>query len=278
MEGDSGYRTAKSFMRMLVPSHAKRVQPYRDSLPLFARHQVEGELDSIHEATVQLPSGGYIVICPTEALVAIDVNSGRATRERSIEETASKTNLEAASEVARQLRLRDLAGLIVVDFIDMEESRNIRAVERRFKEALQSDRARIQMGRISGFGLLEMSRQRLRPSVQEISSVDCPHCAGSGRVRSIESAALQALRAIEEEGVRGRAARVRASVPTAVALYLLNGKRAILGDIEARYGMAVTLDADDAPGAARMSGRGRGSARRRRGGGPRCPCGPCAAA
>ena len=248
VEGDPGYRTAKSFMRMLVPSHAKRVQPYRDSLPLFARHQVEGELDSIHEATVQLPSGGYIVICPTEALVAIDVNSGRATRERSIEETASKTNLEAASEVARQLRLRDLAGLIVVDFIDMEESRNIRAVERRFKEALQSDRARIQMGRISGFGLLEMSRQRLRPSVQEISSVDCPHCAGSGSVRSIESAALQALRVIEEEGVRGRAARVRASVPTAVALYLLNGKRAILGDIEARYGMAVTLDADDAPG------------------------------
>ena len=180
--------------------------------------------------------------------MAIDVNSGRATRERSIEETASKTNLEAASEVARQLRLRDLAGLIVVDFIDMEESRNIRAVERRFKEALQSDRARIQMGRISGFGLLEMSRQRLRPSVQEISSVDCPHCAGSGRVRSIESAALQSLRAIEEEGVRGRAARVRASLPTAVALYLLNGKRAILGDIEARYGMAVTLDADDAPG------------------------------
>ena len=249
VEGDPGYRVAKSFMKMLVPSHAKRVQPYRDSLPLFSRHRVEGELDSMHEATVQLPSGGYIVICPTEALVAIDVNSGRATRERSIEETAAKTNLEAAAEIARQLRLRDLAGLIVVDFIDMDEARNARAVERRFKEALQSDRARIQMGRISGFGLLEMSRQRLRPSVQEISSVDCSHCAGSGRVRSVESAALHALRAIEEEGVRGRAVGVRATVPPAVALWLMNGKRASLGDIETRYGMKVSFETDDAPGA-----------------------------
>ena len=249
VEGDPGYRVAKSFMKMLVPSHAKRVQPYRDSLPLFSRHRVESELDSMHEATVQLPAGGYIVICPTEALVAIDVNSGRATRERSIEETATKTNLEAASEIARQLRLRDLAGLVVVDFIDMDEARNARAVERRFKEALQSDRARIQMGRISGFGLLEMSRQRLRPSVQEISSVDCPHCAGSGRIRSVESAALHALRAIEEEGVRGRAAGVRATVPPAVALWLMNGKRASLGDIETRYGMEVSFDTDDAPGA-----------------------------
>ena len=249
VEGDPGYRVAKSFMKMLVPSHAKRVQPYRDSLPLFSRHRVESELDSMHEATVQLPAGGYIVICPTEALVAIDVNSGRATRERSIEETATKTNLEAASEIARQLRLRDLAGLVVVDFIDMDEARNARAVERRFKEALQSDRARIQMGRISGFGLLEMSRQRLRPSVQEISSVDCPHCAGSGQIRSVESAALHALRAIEEEGVRGRAAGVRATVPPAVALWLMNGKRTSLGDIEARYGMKVSFDTDDAPGA-----------------------------
>lgn len=236
VEGDPGYRVAKSFMKMMVPSHARRVQPYRDSLPLFSRHRVESELDSMHEATVQLPSGGYIVICPTEALVAIDVNSGRATRERSIEETAAKTNLEAAAEIARQLRLRDLAGLIVIDFIDMDEGRNVRAVERRFKEALQSDRARIQTGRISGFGLLEMSRQRLRPSVQEISSVDCLHCAGSGRIRSVESAALHALRAIEEEGVRGRAAGVKATVPPAVALYLMNGKRASVGDIEARYG------------------------------------------
>ena len=249
VEGDPGYRVAKSFMKMMVPSHARRVQPYRDSLPLFSRHRVEGELDSMHEATVQLPSGGYIVICPTEALVAIDVNSGRATRERSIEETAAKTNLEAAAEIARQLRLRDLAGLIVIDFIDMDEGRNVRAVERRFKEALQSDRARIQTGRISGFGLLEMSRQRLRPSVQEISSVDCLHCAGSGRIRSVESAALHALRAIEEEGVRGRAAGVKATVPPAVALYLMNGKRASVGDIEARYGMEVSFQTDDAPGA-----------------------------
>lgn len=246
VEGDQGYRTAKDFMKRLMPSHAKRVQPYRDTLPVFTRYRVESQLDSMHSSTVQLPSGGYIVISPTEALVAIDVNSGRATRERNIEETATKTNLEAASEIARQLRLRDLAGLVVVDFIDMAERRNARAVERRLKDAVQSDRARIQMGRISSFGLLEFSRQRLRPSLQEISSIDCPHCAGSGQIRSLESAALHALRSIEEEGVRGRANRIRATVPTAVALYLMNRKRTVLGEIEARYDFAVTVETDDA--------------------------------
>ena len=245
VEGDQGYRTAKDFMKRLMPSHAKRVQPYRDSLPVFTRYRVESQLDSMHSPTVQLPSGGYIVISPTEALVAIDVNSGRATRERNIEETATKTNLEAASEIARQLRLRDLAGLVVVDFIDMAERRNARSVERRLKEAVQSDRARIQMGRISSFGLLEFSRQRLRPSLQEISSIDCPHCAGSGQIRSLESAALHALRSIEEEGVRGRGNRIRATVPTAVALYLMNRKRTVLGEIEARYGFVVTVETDD---------------------------------
>ena len=245
VEGDQGYRTAKDFMKRLMPSHAKRVQPYRDTLPVFTRYRVESQLDSMHSSTVQLPSGGYIVISPTEALVAIDVNSGRATRERNIEETATKTNLEAASEIARQLRLRDLAGLVVVDFIDMAERRNARSVERRLKDAVQSDRARIQMGRISSFGLLEFSRQRLRPSLQEISSIDCPHCAGSGQIRSLESAALHALRSIEEEGVRGRGNRIRATVPTAVALYLMNRKRTVLGEIEARYGFAVTVETDD---------------------------------
>ena len=248
VEGDEGYRTAKSFMRTLMPSHAKRVQPYRERMPLFTRYRVEGPLDSMHSATVPLPSGGYIVLCPTEALVAIDVNSGRATRERGIEETATKTNLEAASEIARQLRLRDLAGLIVIDFIDMAESRNARAVEKRLKEAVQSDRARIQMGRVSGFGLLELSRQRLRPSFQEISSAECPHCAGSGRVRSIESTTLQALRAIEEEGVRGRAARVKATVPMDVALYLMNRKRAVLAAVEARYDLSVSVEVEDSDG------------------------------
>lgn len=247
VEGNEGYRTAKAFMRTLMPSHAKRVQPWRDAMPLFARHRVESELDSMHSPVVTLPSGGYIVIDPTEALVAIDVNSGRATRERNIEETAAKTNLEAAAEIARQLRLRDLAGLVVIDFIDMSETRNARAVEKRLKEAMQSDRARIQLGRIGSFGLLELSRQRLRPSLREIDSVDCPHCAGTGRVRSLESTALHALRVIEEEGLRGRAARIGATVPPDVALYLINAKRAALADIEARYGVSVTLATDDSP-------------------------------
>jgi ribonuclease E len=246
IEGDEGYRTAKDFMRMLVPSHAKRVKPYKDVIPLMHRYQVEGQLDAIHSPTVQLPSGGYIVINQTEALVAIDVNSGRSTRERNIEDTALKTNIEAADEVARQLRLRDLAGLIVVDFIDMEERRHVSQVEKRFKEATKNDRARIQIGHISAFGLLELSRQRLRPSVTEVSSERCPHCGGTGHVRSIESTALVVLRAIEEEGIKGKTAELLVHVPTAVALYVLNQKRPTLLAIEGRYGLAVQLVGDDA--------------------------------
>jgi ribonuclease E len=246
VEGEDGYRTAKSFMKMIVPSHAKRVQPYRDpAIPLFHRFQVESQLDAIHSPTVQLRSGGYIVINPTEALVSIDVNSGRATRERHIEETALKTNLEAAEEVARQVRLRDLAGLIVIDFIDMEENRNNHAVERRVKEAMKNDRARIQIGKISPFGLLELSRQRLRPSLIEASSMRCPHCGGTGTVRSIESTALHVLRAIEEEGIRGKSAEIRVEVPSQVALYILNQKRDALIDTEARYHLKIEIGSDD---------------------------------
>jgi len=246
VDGREGYDTAKSFMRMLMPSHAKRVKLYNDpSVPLFHRFQVEGQLDAIHSPVVQLRSGGYIVINPTEALVAIDVNSGRSTRERNIEETALKTNLEAAEEVARQLRLRDLAGLIVVDFIDMEEHRHNAAVERRLKDAMRHDRARIQIGRISPFGLLELSRQRLRPSLLEASTQPCPHCNGTGHIRSTESTALHLLRAIEEEGMRRRTAEIKIAVASAVALYVLNHKRATLQQIEGRYGCHVTIDEDE---------------------------------
>src|SRR6185437_13128586 len=233
-------------MRMLMPSHATRVKLYNDpSVPLFHRFQVEGQLDAIHSPVVQLRSGGYIVINPTEALVAIDVNSGRSTRERNIEETALKTNLEAAEEVARQLRLRDLAGLIVVDFIDMEEHRHNSAVERRLKDAMRHDRARIQLGRISPFGLLELSRQRLRPSLLEASTQPCPHCNGTGHIRSTESTALHVLRAIEEEGMRRRSAEITVAVPTAVALYILNQKRQALTQAELRYGFHVAIGSDD---------------------------------
>src|SRR6266851_2061947 len=246
VEGEEGYRTAKAFMKMLMPSHAKRVQPYRDpQIGLLHRFQVESQIDAIHSPIVQLRSGGYVVINQTEALVAIDVNSGRSTRERNIEETATRTNLEAAEEIARQLRLRDLAGLIVIDFIDMEEHRNQGAVERRLKEALKNDRARIQVGRISPFGLLEMSRQRLRPSLAEASTQPCPHCGGTGFIRSVESTALYVLRSIEEEGIRRRAAEVCLYVPTNVALYILNQKRESLTQIEARYGMRVMVAQDD---------------------------------
>ncbi|MFN8726887.1 MAG: ribonuclease E/G [Rhodospirillales bacterium] len=246
VEGEAGYRTAKDFMRMVMPSHARKVQNYKDDLiPLFMRHQVENQIDAMHNPVVQLKSGGYIVLNQTEALVAIDVNSGRATRERNIEETATKTNLEAADEVARQLRLRDLAGLVVIDFIDMEESRNNAAVERRLKEAMKADRARIQIGRISAFGLLELSRQRLRPSISEISFEVCPHCQGTGRLRSTESAALHVLRGIEEEGVKLRAAEVLVYVATSVALYLFNNKRAAIAGIESRYGFHLQFHSDD---------------------------------
>ena len=247
VEGEEGYRTAKAFMKMLMPSHAKRVQPYRDpQIGLLHRFQIEGQIDAIHSPIVQLRSGGYVVINQTEALVAIDVNSGRSTRERNIEETAARTNLEAAEEIARQLRLRDLAGLIVIDFIDMEEHRNQGAVERRLKDALKNDRARIQVGRISPFGLLEMSRQRLRPSLVEASTQPCPHCGGTGFIRSTESTALYVLRSIEEEGIRRRSAEVCVYVPTTVALYILNHKRDSLAQLEARYGIHVLMAQDDA--------------------------------
>ena len=245
VEGENGYRMAKEFMRTLIPSHAKRVKPYRDRIPLFYRYQVEGQLDAMHSSTVHLKSGGYVVISPTEALVAIDVNSGKATRERNIEETAYKTNLEAAEEIARQLRLRDLSGLIVIDFIDMDDAKNVRTVERRFKESIKNDRARIQMGRISPFGLLELSRQRLRPSLLEASSQVCSNCGGIGHIRSTESTALHVLRAIEEEGIRERSNALTVFVPSAIALYVLNQKRAVLRAIEERYGFSVFLTNDD---------------------------------
>ena len=246
VEGDEGYRTAKDFMKLLIPSHAKRVKAYKEpKIPLFQRYQVEAQIDNIQSPVVQLKSGGSIVLNSTEALVAIDVNSGRATRERNIEETALKTNLEAADELARQLKLRDLAGLIVIDFIDMEDGRNRHAVERRLKNAMSSDRARIQIGRISAFGLLEMSRQRLRPSVIEVSSNACPTCGGSGLIRSTESTALTVLRAIEEEGTRQRAEEIAVSVPPQVAFYILNQKRNELTAIEARYEFRVLIEADE---------------------------------
>ena len=244
--GGDAYLAAKSFMRTLTPSHAKRVQLYRDaSIPLFQRYQIESQLAAIHQPVVQLKSGGYIVINQTEALVAIDVNSGRSTKERNIEETALRTNLEAADEVARQLRLRDLAGLIVIDFIDMEENRNNAAVERRMKESLKNDRARIQIGRISTFGLLEMSRQRLHPSLAEASTEICPHCAGTGRIRSVDSTALHVLRMVEEEITRSYSPGITVTVPGAVALYILNQKRAALAELEQRRGIRIYLEADD---------------------------------
>ena len=245
IEGDEGYKTAKSFMKTMIPSHAARVKPYRDRIPLFVRYQVESQLDSMYGPELQLKSGGYLVINPTEALVAIDVNSGRATKERSIEETALKTNLEAAEEIARQLRLRDLAGLIVIDFIDMDESRHQRAVERKLKEAMRVDRARIRMGRISPFGLMELSRQRLRPSLVEASTERCTSCGGTGVRRSVESSSVHALRAIEEEGLQARSAEILVRVPATVGLYILNRKRTMLEEIEQRYDFSVAFEQDD---------------------------------
>jgi len=246
VEGNDAYTAAKKLMRMMMPSHAKRVQPYRDeTIPLFHRYQVEIQLESMHSPIVQLKSGGYIVINPTEALVAVDVNSGRSTRERNIEETAYKTNLEAASEVGRQLRLRDLAGLIVIDFIDMDVSRNQRGVERRLKEAVKTDRARIQLGRISNFGLFELSRQRMRPSIVENSTETCVYCDGTGYVRSTESTAVHVLRSVEEEGIRNRSSEISVTVPTPIALYILNKKRDSLTQIEVRYNFRVNVLGDD---------------------------------
>ena len=246
VEGERGYRTARDFMAMIMPTHARSVKHYTDPTPLFARYQVESYLAGMFNPVVQLKSGGYIVIGITEALVAIDVNSGRATKEGSIEDTATKTNLEAADEIARQLRLRDLAGLIVVDFIDMDERKNNAAVEKRFKDALKNDRARIQVGRISGFGLMEMSRQRLRPGMLESTTQPCAHCHGTGLIRSDDSMALTILRAIEEEGTRKRSREVLVKVPVAVANYLMNQKRDHIARIEARYGLSVRIEADPA--------------------------------
>ncbi len=246
VEGEEGYKAAKAFMRNLMPSHARKVQLYKErSLPLFQKHKVETQLGGMFLPEVQLRSGGYLVINVTEALVAIDVNSGRATRERHIEETALKTNLEAADEVAQQLRLRDLAGLIVIDFIDMEENRHNREVERRLKEAMKADRARIQLGRISPFGLLELSRQRLRPSLVETAMMTCPHCSGTGRLYSPETAAMTLLRAIVEEGGRRYGGELVVTVPTAVALYLLNNKREQLAVEEERFGLTIRVEVDD---------------------------------
>ncbi len=244
VEGEGGYRIAKDFMKMIMPSHAKNVKRYEDQLPLFARYQVESYLAGMFNPTVQLKSGGYIVIGVTEALVAIDVNSGRATKEGSIEETALKTNLEAAEEVARQLRLRDLAGLIVIDFIDMDERKNNLAVEKRLKDKLKTDRARIQVGRISGFGLLEMSRQRLRPGMLEATTQPCPSCHGTGLIRSDDNMALSILRQIEEEGTRRRSREVLVRCPVSIANFLMNQKREHIAQIEARYGLSVRIEGD----------------------------------
>ncbi len=245
VDGEAGWRAARDFMRMLMPAHARKVILWSEAQPLFARYGVESQLDAMLQPTVQLRSGGYLVINQTEALVAIDVNSGRSTRERGIEETALKTNLEAADEVARQLRLRDLAGLVVIDFIDMESRRNNAAVEKRMKDALRDDRARIQMAAISHFGLMELSRQRLRPSLNETSFTTCPHCGGTGHVRTTEMAALAVLRQVEDEGAKRRSAAITVHVAAAVALYILNHKRIRLSEIEARYGMGVAFAADE---------------------------------
>ncbi|MBK1623735.1 ribonuclease E/G [Afifella marina] len=247
--GEEAYREAKDFMRMLMPSHAKNVQPYRDAAPIFSRHSVERQLEAMFLPQVTLRSGGYIVINQTEALVAIDVNSGRSTREHSIEDTAVRTNLEAAEEVARQLRLRDLAGLIVIDFIDMEEKRNNRAVERKLKDCLRFDRARIQLGRISHFGLMEMSRQRLRTGVLESSTALCHACHGTGQVRSVASLALQLLRMLEEHLIQDRSRNLEVSTRPDVALYVLNQKRSHLADLERRFAVSISV-AGDAPDAA----------------------------
>ena len=242
--GDEAYKEAKDFMRMLMPSHAKNVKPYKDTQPIFVRYGIESQLDAMFSPVVQLKSGGYIVINQTEALVAIDVNSGRATREHHIEDTALKTNMEAAEEIARQLRLRDLAGLIVIDFIDMDEKRNNRSVERKLKDCLKNDRARIQVGRISHFGLLEMSRQRIRTSVLESSTETCPHCGGTGHVRSVSSVALQLLRALEETLVKSASNDLIVRTRSEVALYVLNHKRGHLREIEARFGVSILISAD----------------------------------
>ena len=253
VEGEEGYRQARQFMKLLMPSHAKKVELYVDAVPLFQRFGVEDQLAAMYQPLVQLKSGGYLVINPTEALVSIDINSGRSTREHNIEQTATATNLEAAHEIARQLRLRDMAGLVVIDFIDMENNSNIRKVEKAMKEALKNDRARIQVGRISSFGLFEMSRQRLRTGVLEASTRQCPHCEGTGLIRTASSAGLSALRMLEDEAARGRGSRLMLRASQEAALYVLNRKRAELAEIEERYGVVIEILSDGTLEGARMS-------------------------
>ncbi|MCY7398666.1 MAG: ribonuclease E/G, partial [Sphingomonas bacterium] len=237
VEGDEGYKAARGFMKLLMPSHVKRVIAYRDPTPVFQRYGVEDQLSAMYHPVVQLKSGGYLVINPTEALVSIDINSGRSTREHNIEQTAFATNIEAAHEIARQLRLRDMAGLVVIDFIDMEQSSHNRKVEKAMKDALKNDRARIQVGRISSFGLMEMSRQRLRTGVLEASTKACPHCEGTGLMRTASSSGLSALRIIEDEAARGRGDRILLRAGREAAVYVLNRKRGELAEIEERYGV-----------------------------------------
>ncbi|WP_019515909.1 Rne/Rng family ribonuclease [Sphingomonas sp. Mn802worker] len=253
VEGDEGYRQAKDFMRLLMPTHAKKVKHYSDPIPLYQRAGVEDQLAAMYHPVVQLKSGGYLVINPTEALVSIDINSGRSTREHNIEQTATATNLEAAQEIARQLRLRDMAGLVVIDFIDMDHGSNVRKVEKAMKEALKNDRARIQVGRISSFGLMEMSRQRLRTGVLEASTRQCPHCEGTGLVRTASSAGLSALRLIEDEAARGRGSHLTLRCSQEAAFYVLNRKRGDIAEIEDRYGVQVDILADGEEEGARMS-------------------------
>ncbi|MCY7281700.1 MAG: Rne/Rng family ribonuclease, partial [Sphingomonas bacterium] len=253
VEGEDGYKAARGFMKLLMPSHVKRVTSYVDPTPIFQRYGVEDTLSAMYQPVVQLKSGGYLVINPTEALVSIDINSGRATREHSIEQTAFATNIEAAHEIARQLRLRDMAGLVVIDFIDMEQSGHVRKVEKAMKDALKNDRARIQVGRISSFGLMEMSRQRLRTGVLEASTKPCAHCEGTGLMRTASSSGLSALRIIEEEAARGRGDRITLRAGREAAIYLLNKKRSELAEIEVRYGVTLEVMIDETFEGARMA-------------------------
>src|SRR4051794_2548784 len=253
VEGEEGYKAARGFMKLLMPSHVKRVNLHSETTPLFQRSGVEDQLNAMYQPTVQLKSGGYLVINPTEALVSIDINSGRSTREHNIEQTAYMTNVEATAEIARQLRLRDMAGLIVIDFIDMEQGSHNRKVEKAMKDAIKNDRARIQIGRISSFGLMEMSRQRLRTGVLEASTRACPHCEGTGLMRTAASAGLSALRMLEEEAARGRGSRIVLRAGREAAVYVLNKKRAELADIEQRYGVMIDVQIDESLEGARMS-------------------------
>jgi ribonuclease E len=253
VEGEEGYKAARGFMKLLMPSHVRRVKLHSETTPLFQRYGVEDQLSAMYQPIVQLKSGGYLVINPTEALVSIDINSGRSTREHNIEQTAYNTNLEAAQEIARQLRLRDMAGLIVIDFIDMEQNSHVRKVEKAMKEALKNDRARIQVGRISSFGLMEMSRQRLRTGVLEASTKPCPHCEGTGLMRTAASAGLSALRIIEDEAARGRGERICLRAGKEAAVYVLNKKRGELADIEQRYGVFIEILIDESFEGARMT-------------------------